>query len=60
MIQANKGYVFVSTDKKAVYGSIIYLGKYSKESDFIQMKEEEASKLKEQLMEELNHEKNVQ
>jgi len=49
MIQANKGYVFVSTDKKAVYGSIIYLGKYSKESDFIQIKEREAEALKEQI-----------
>lgn len=58
-IEANKGYVFVSADKKAVFGSFIYLGKYSKAEDFIQMKEEEAIKLKEQLMEEIPHEKNV-
>lgn len=49
MITAKEGYVFVAKDKKAVYGKTIYLGVYSKEADFIQVKEEEAVILRKEL-----------
>lgn len=46
MIIADEGYVFVTVADNYVCGSTIYLGKYSKKSDFVQIKKEEAEKLK--------------
>lgn len=46
IITANEGYVFVTVADNYVCGSIVYLGRYSKKSDFVQVKQEEAEKLK--------------
>lgn len=48
-IKANEGYVFSLKDRSAVYGSILYLGKYDSEDNYIQLTEEEASVLKEEI-----------
>ena len=50
IMTAKEGYVFVAKNKKAVYGKTIYLGVYSKETDFIQVKEEEAATLRKELL----------
>lgn len=45
MIKAREGYVFATKDKKQIFGNVIYLGKYDKADNYIEITIEEAQEL---------------
>lgn len=48
-MKAKDGYVFVTKDKTAVYGNLLYLGKYDSVDNYIELPLAEAEELKKEI-----------
>ena len=51
VIKAKEGYVFTKRDKSEVYDTVIYLGKYDRADNYIQITKDEAIQIEKQIEE---------